>query len=267
MTNPPVLPIPSLEMRKLVGPTDVRAFDNPSGRPIYSEAGLKIEEKYFESVFDFGCGCGRLARQLIQQKPVPKNYQGIDLHLGMIKWCQDNLTPFAPQFQFEHHDVFNAAFNPGNKPPWLPYPFPDKSFTLVIAHSVFTHLVQENAVFYLNEIRRVLKDDGLLVASWFLFDKRYFPMMQDFQNALYINISDPTNAVIFSRDWIAQQTHDNRLKIIQTVPPAIRGFHWLTVMSSRADAKEVELGEDLAPFGAMPPPTLTSEHPSQIGLK
>ncbi len=41
--------------------------------------------------------------------------------------------------------------------------------------------------------------DGLLRSTWFLCEKRYFPMMQDFQNALYINENDTTNAVIYDR--------------------------------------------------------------------
>ena len=59
------LPMPPLEMRELVGPTDEAAFDNPDGRLLY--AFLPVEA--YESVFDFGCGCGRVARQLVQQHP------------------------------------------------------------------------------------------------------------------------------------------------------------------------------------------------------
>ena len=44
-----------------------------------------------------------------------------------------------------------------------------------------------------------MRPDGWLHASWFLFDKRLFPMMQPFQNALFINETDPSNAVIFDR--------------------------------------------------------------------
>jgi SAM-dependent methyltransferase len=73
------LPIPPFEMRQLVGPTDEAAFDDPSGDPI-----LQLPESQFNSVLDFGCGCGRLARQMMQQRARPRRYVGFDLHLGMV---------------------------------------------------------------------------------------------------------------------------------------------------------------------------------------
>lgn len=54
------IPIPPFEMRQLVGPTDEAAFENPAGGPI-----LNVPRERFDSVVDFGCGCGRLARQLM----------------------------------------------------------------------------------------------------------------------------------------------------------------------------------------------------------
>src|SRR5262249_22035036 len=142
----------------------------------------------YETVFDFGCGCGRLARQLLQQVPCPRKYVGIDLHLGMIKWCQANLQTRTTGFEFVHHDVHEIGFNPGeNKARMLPFPAQDKSFKLVVGWSVFTHLLEDQAGYYLKEVARILHPTGIFVSTWFLFDKRYFPMMQDFQNALFVN--------------------------------------------------------------------------------
>ncbi len=152
------LPIPPFEMRQLVGPTDEAAFDNPAGDPIF--AGLAPER--FESVVDFGCGCGRLARQMIQQRARPGRYLGFDLHPGMVRWCQRELTPRAPSFEFRHHDIFNIAFNPGaDKPSVLPMPAENASASLIIALSVFTHTTQAQAEHYLREVARVLRPDGV----------------------------------------------------------------------------------------------------------
>ena len=146
------LPIPPEEMRGLVGPTDPAFFDNPNGKMLYPDESTG-------DVFDFGCGCGRLARQLIQQRPQPRSYVGIDLHAGMIRWCQANLR--SPQFRFEHHDVFNPGFNPGDKPQRVDLPAEDSSCDLVIAHSVFTHILEDSALHYLAECARILRSGGI----------------------------------------------------------------------------------------------------------
>jgi len=195
---PITLPLPPFEMRQLVGPTDPLLFDNPSGHLVFPDVPVEA----YESVFDFGCGCGRIARMLIQQMPRPHRYVGIDLHLGMVRWCQANLEPYAEGFKFLHHNVRNISsrgscfsklkqhlydiLNPGDhKPTKLPFPASDGSFKLVIAWSVFTHSLEEQTVYYLKEVSHILYRDGIFLSTWFLFDKLYFPMMQEFQNALF----------------------------------------------------------------------------------
>jgi SAM-dependent methyltransferase len=255
------LPVPPFEMRQLVGPTEETLFDNPQGAPI-----LGLPESQFEAVLDFGCGCGRLARQMMQQRVRPKRYIGFDLHPGMIRWCQENLAPRAPEFTFSHHDVENPSFNPGaGKPALLPMPAENGAFSLVIALSVFTHTTQIHAEYYLHEVTRVMRPGGILAASFFLFEKRFFPMMQDFQNALYINIEDPWNAVIFDRQWLEASLRNLGLGIIHAVPPTVRGFQWLLHIGRLADGKSVvRLPEDRAPFGRLPPP-IPANDPASIG--
>jgi SAM-dependent methyltransferase len=75
------LPFPPLEMRELVGQTDLRAYDNQTGELIYPF----ISAEKYESVLDFGCGCGRVARQLLLQDVRPTRYVGLDLHKGMVE--------------------------------------------------------------------------------------------------------------------------------------------------------------------------------------
>lgn len=249
-------------MRALVGPIDAAAFDNPSGANVFPEA----RERGHGVVFDFGCGCGRIARQLIQQRVQPRRYVGIDLHTGMIAWCRANLTPRASQFSFVHHDVMNLGFNPGrDKPAVRDFPAADSSFDLVIAHSVFTHILEPNALHYLRECRRILRLDGMFRSTWFLFDKRDYPMMQVFQNTLYINECDPTNAVIYDRRWLVAALREVGLIITQASPPEIRGFQWtFTMQPVGSGGSEVDLPDDDAPYGSMPPPVPTTA-PAAIG--
>jgi SAM-dependent methyltransferase len=229
-------------MRDLVGGLELAYWDNPSREPIYPY----LPTSAYQDVFDFGCGCGRVARQLIQQRRRPRRYLGVDLHRGMIAWCEQNLTPHAPAFRFEHHDVYNAGLNPAGAARMLPLPADAQAFSLFNAWSVFTHLNQEKTEHYLGEAARLLRSDGYLHATWFLFDKSEFPMMQAFQNALFINETDPSNAVIFDRRWLRE-----------TAAAKIRGFHWLIVMRPQAaGCPEIELPSDDAPTGFSPPPLM-----------
>lgn len=250
------IPIPPEEMRQLVGGLPPEYYDNPSGDLVL--AGTSDED--YRAVLDFGCGCGRIARQLLQQRPRPTRYLGIDLHRGMVDWCRGNLTPLDSRFQFVHHDVGHIGLNPGDdKPPVLAFPAGDEEMTLVTAVSVFTHLIEASARHYLREVGRVLVHGGLLHSTWFLFDKRDFPMMQSFQNALYISDVDPTNAVIFDRAWLKHEAHDAGLQIIDVEQPIMRGFHWTILMARDLSRTPVELPPDAAEVGSAPPPLMPAQ--------
>jgi SAM-dependent methyltransferase len=175
----------------------------------------------------------------------------------MIEWCQLNLAPHASAFRFEHHDAFSPGLNPEGTKRVLPLPAGDDQFSLFIAVSVFTHMVQDQAEHYLREASRIVRPGGYLYTTWFLFDKSGFPMMQDFQNALFINESDPSNAVIFDRGWLRKAARDARLTITGVSPPEIKGFQWgIEMRPGAAGEQEVELPADNAPFGRRPPPPM-----------
>jgi SAM-dependent methyltransferase len=256
------LPFPPDEMRQLVGHTDVAKFDNPTGGLVFPA----IPAEAYDSVLDFGCGCGRVARQFIQQRPRPRVYLGIDAHRGMVQWCQRHLAPHAPGFRFQHHDVLNRAFNPQGARATLELPAASRSISLVHAWSVFTHLVEADARYYLSEVERVLRADGYFHSTWFLFDKVGFPMMQEFQNALFINDADPTNAVIFDRGWLLAMMASLGLKLVAATPPNRRGYQWILLMTRRSHAQpEIALPEDSAPPGLGRPPLMPPDA-DKIGL-
>ena len=247
-TTQPELPIPPLEFRRVVGPTDPADFENPGRTKVYPE----LEDAVFESVFDFGCGCGRVARQLIQQEPRPRRYVGVDLHADLIAWCGENLAPAAPGFEFHHHDVYHQYFNPGDgKPQRLPFPVEDDSATLVIAHSVFTHILEEDVEHYLAETGRVLAPGGAAKASFFLFDKQEFPMMEEQRNSLYTDPHVLTDAVILDRTWLRRACDRAGLTIVAAREPNVRGHQWmLTLRPSGPGVEAVELRPDGAPLRA-----------------
>lgn len=258
------LPYPPPEMRALVGPTDEAAFDNPTGGLVYPY----LAPEQYRSVFDFGCGCGRVARQLILQSPRPERYLGVDLHKGMIEWARTHLTPAAREFQFVHHDVYNKSFNPHEGLPEVaPLPAEDGSFTLVNALSVFTHLTEEQAVHYMNEAARILPPEGVLHASFFLIDKTDFPMMMEHSNALYVSYEHPFAAVLDDREWVRTIARDADLTLFKVIRPTVRNHQWVLMFGHpRPGLEEAAFPDDEAPSGkVITPPMPRGAH--LIGLQ
>lgn len=110
-------------------------------------------------MLDVGCGIGRMARVLV---PV--------LRPPGVSWCQAHYRDTPSPFRFQHADVRNALYNPQGALVARGYRFPyaENSFDLVIATSVFTHLLPDAAERYLAEAARVLTPGGRLFTTWFL---------------------------------------------------------------------------------------------------
>lgn len=258
------LPFPPLEMRQLVGPTDLSEFENPFGDLIFKDYSIPAEA--YKSILDFGCGCGRNARKIMQQKIKPEKYVGIDLHSGMINWCQKNLTPYNNNFSFAHYDIYNVGLNPDSKENFRQFPLSDSEFSLIFAISVFTHIVEDLVVDFLKECLRVMTPDSYFVSTWFLFDKKYFPMMQEFQNSLYINLKDPTNAVIYDYQWLFNLCQEIGLTPVSAFKPKVKGFQWTVVFRSSAlGLTPCDLPEDSNEFGIIRA-IADVANPHQIGL-
>ncbi len=239
------IPIPPLEMRAFVGPTDPAAFENPGGRPIYSELGISLDA--YDAVFDFGCGCGRVARQLLLQDPRPRRYVGIDVNRDVVEWCRRSLSPVDPGFQFHHHDVYSPTAAPRNTLRLAErFPVEDGQFSLVIAHSVFTHLLRRQTEFYLHEVARILKPGGIAFTTWFFFDNLSFPFFQEGPFCLFAGETDPTHAVIYDRRWFLDAVRRRGLGVVSTRHPEVAGHQWTVLLGRRTVGMEdrFPLGEE-----------------------
>jgi SAM-dependent methyltransferase len=184
----------------------------------------------------------------------------------MVEWCRQNLEPRAPGFRFVHHDIQQPEFNPRGTSRVLPLPAADSSVSLMVAISVFTHTFEDQAVHYLREAARLLRPDGVLLSTWFVFEKLDFPMMQEEQNTLFINERSPWNAVIFDRSWLTRTLEETGLTITRINPPEVRGFQWhLFIEPSRPGLSPLEFPADEAPQGVMRAPG-GPQNPSTVGL-
>lgn len=241
-------PIPPIELRRSVGIEDTALFDNPTGNLTF---GTTIPGELYRRVLDFGCGCGRVARQmLLQSAHVPERYQGLDLYRPSILWCQQNLA--RPGWEFRHVDVFNVGFNPrGREQESLN--LKGETFSLVNAHSVFTHIIERNLEFYFSQAAAAVAADGVMRVTWFLFDKINFPMMQTFQNCLYINADDASNACVYDVEFVRDLYSRHGLTITVANAPGIRGHQW-ELLARRGQGAHVAFAADTAPTGLARPP-------------
>jgi len=119
-----------------------------------------------QRVLDFGCGIGKLAIPLTERAV---EYAGIDVRPDCIAFCRKAFAPW-PQFSFDSVPVRNAFYSPRApvSPEELALPYADRAFDAAVAISVFTHLETEAVCLRsLQELRRVLRDGGLLFCTWF----------------------------------------------------------------------------------------------------
>ena len=145
--------VPPKELRVRAGPAaaDVRFFLESGARDLemiveaLARDGADVQR--LRAVLDFGCGCGRVTRNWARiQGPA---IHGCELSQEQIDWCKRNLT-FA---QFTRN-----ALNP-------PLGYPDETFDLAYAFSVFTHLPEKLQFDWMGELFRAIRPGGYVLIS------------------------------------------------------------------------------------------------------
>ncbi len=132
---------------------------------------LHLEKKENNTILDIGCGSGLLAMSSEPFLGKDGKYTGIDVNKKDITFCQRHYP--SPNFEFIHFDVANATYAPTQKDIKAKWPIESESFDLTTALSVWTHLKEEDALFYFQEISRVLKPNGKAIITFFLLDETY----------------------------------------------------------------------------------------------
>lgn len=142
------LPIPSTELQTRVGTVNFLE----AGWRIYSDL-KRIVERHrrfdeFDSILDWGCGCGRVLRYLLEDVPSDRVH-GCDIDRDAIAWNRQH--------------VRGAAFT--SIPAYPPTPYSDDQFDLVYGISIFTHLDEPTQFQWLRELRRIARPGGLVAVS------------------------------------------------------------------------------------------------------
>ena len=68
---------------------------------------------------------------------------------------------------FIHLEAYNATYANSQNKKSVAYPFADNAFDLVTALSVWTHLPEEEAIYYLTEVSRVMKSNASCIITFF----------------------------------------------------------------------------------------------------
>lgn len=111
-------------------------------------AGIGKQIDSFKNVLDFGCGCGRTLRWF-ENHAVTISFAGTDIDVQAINFCQQT-------FGAMHFSVNS---------PLPPLEFHDDQFDLIYSISVLTHLNEEYQFRWLEELKRIVKPEGIVLLS------------------------------------------------------------------------------------------------------
>ena len=189
-------------------------------------------------LLDFGCGAGRTLRHFLDVAEEAE-VRGTDIDVSSIDWLQVNLCPPV------HAEVC------GEDPPLA---YESESFDLIWAVSVFTHLADNSAEWML-ELHRVLKEDGILIASFMgrltheaLTGETWDEERIGMKVTGHDNPWDQGGPSVFMSDWWVRE-HWGRLFEVEIIGPGVETLNqsWAVMRKRPASLTPEDLsapGED-----------------------
>lgn len=195
-------------------------------------AGLKQSSH----LLDVGCGDGRLASALAEFLK-DGTYQSFEVQKQFVDFLSRHITKKYPNFCFVHADLWHSYYNPTGKYKTTDYIFPyaDDSFDVVFLNSIFSHFAPNEIEHYLNEIRRVLKNEGVVLATYFIANPESIAMDSrglsaaslrgalpkllnfSFENYWTRDNSFKERLIIVDETWLTKSYHASNLEVTQIV--------------------------------------------------
>ena len=148
-------------------------------------------------ILDIGCGTGLLA---IASESLVKDggeYIGLDVKEEDIRYCRKHFEKI-PSLSFIYHPVRNATYAPHQDSKHQPWDILDESIDLVVSKSIWTHLNEQDAIYYFGEVGRVLKSGGKALITFCLLDEDYYRQASTI-NKPWFNYNKP---IYNSQNWI-----------------------------------------------------------------
>lgn len=212
LRNAPTPPLPPEELRGGVGPGDFWGH----GWDTAEQLADFIDPADCRQVLEVGSGLARIAFPLSHLLGQDARYTGLDVAPAYVAWCRTTFQDDR-RFDFEHLDVFSSQYNPGarRKAHRARFPFEAGRFELVLATSLFTHLVPKEARRYTREIARVLQPGGTFFCTLLLDDSGSRPRIDagetypifrhSIRHAHIVDANSPADGVALDRDWFAHE--------------------------------------------------------------
>lgn len=130
-----------------------------------------LESKTSNKVLDIGCGTGLMAIATSNFIEDGGQYTGIDVIKKDIEFDKGHYDNNL--YKFIHFDLANPSYAKQQSTEKTPWPVADNTYDLVTALSVWTHLKEDDAVYYFKEIKRVLKPGAKALITFFILDDEY----------------------------------------------------------------------------------------------
>jgi len=223
VVGPPPMPPPALRAR-VSWTTSRREF-----RRVGKEGAADVEAAFlrarrpdedYRRWLDFGCGCGRMSRHLAAAGP-GRVLTGVDVDRPAVSWAARRLR--GRFFAIEEHP---------------PVDLPPASFDVAVAVSVFTHLPEDRQGEWREELRRLLRPGGLLIATTLpphlvSMVPNLSPLQSDELNRrgfLYAPGPGPfnQNAAFHSRQFL-EATWQPLFRLVDFRPAGMTGFQDLSI--------------------------------------
>ena len=161
---------PPLHLRHHVG--GMSAGFNGPGYEFVVYLRLLAQLRDGDFLWDLGCGCGMLELAL-QDLRWQGRLIGTDIHKPCIDWAQKNIGTRIAGHKFIHMDIYNAAYwrkGTSSAQQWLDK-FGEKGFDVVVAKSLFTHVLPDELNVYLKGIADRLKSGGKALLTFFILSE------------------------------------------------------------------------------------------------
>jgi SAM-dependent methyltransferase len=239
MASPPNPTFPPFELMRRVYPAlgqwsdPYRVYDQMGAETKEALLRLLPEDWSFagKRVLDFGCGPGRTLRQFLAEAEEAE-FWGSDIHLPSIEWIQGSLSPPLR--------VWKSAEAP-------PLGLEPDSFDLIWAISVFTHLPQLTSLPWLLELHRLLKQQGLLIATYYgRWNSEFLAGEEWDENKIGMNVLNHHRPwsfggpdVLMSDWWI--DAHWGRAFNILDRLPRVHNFTWILMQKRNVELTPEDL--------------------------